>query len=226
MFRQFTNFLTAFHLSKPMPQVLAPFRKIEMKSLDQAAEAVALAFTESTCVQISTLALLIAKRIGKTQTDATLKLGEEGFNQLIHEIKIWTSQLPTICMAKIYNANVWPHRCCNSNKEKDQSSLSIHIPGTPTGAESLTWAIYQVLCELGELLVRHGFKTNDIGTLYDHEKMPHLGILLRFPWSNEMKALFTAYGEDLEAIQKISVPASRENNEELRDRASSLWDAV
>jgi len=199
-----------------------------MNSLAQAAEAVALAFTESTCVQISTLALLIAKRVGKTQSEATLKLGEGGFNNLIHEIKIWISQLPETCIAKIYKADVWPHRCELSREEADQSSLSIHIPGTPTGAESLTWAIYQVLSELGELLTRYGFNTNDIGTLYDHEKMPHLGILLRFPWSNEMKTLFTAYGEDIDAIQKISatMPVPQATHEELRERASSLWDAV
>ena len=209
-----------------MPFVPDTVRKNEMSSLVQAAEAVALALSESACVQISTIALLIAKRIGRTQPDATVRLGEEGFARLVHEIKIWVSQLPSTCIAKIYKANVWPHRCLSLNEEAAHASLDLHVPGTPTGAESQAWAIYQVLCELGELLTRFGFNTHDIGGLYDHEKTPHLGILLRFPWSNEMRALFGAYGEDLKALRAIKSEMSKTDIATLQQQATSMWDTV
>ena len=197
-----------------------------MNSLAQAAEAVALAFTESACVQISTLALLIAKRIGRAQPDETIRLGDEGFNRLIHEIKIWISQLPVRCMEKIYKGGVWPHRFPLMRDEPEKQTFSIHVPGTPTGAEALSGAIYEVLCELGDLLARHGFDTHDIGSLYDRKTLPHLGVLLRFPWSSEMRTLFIAYGEDLDAIRALGVETAQEDAQALRKRATSMWDAV
>ncbi len=209
-----------------MQTVLEKVQQNEMNALVQAAESVALAFAQSTCLQISNLALLIAKRIGRIQTDATLKLGEPGFNKLIQEIKVWTGKLPETGVGKIYKANVWRHRCWNSQEEESMHSLGIHLPGTPTGADALTWAIYQVLCELGEILTSYGFNTHDIGGFYDSRNSPHLGIMFRFPWSNEMKTLFEAYEQDLAAIQRLSIDVAEVNVEVLRERACSMWDAV
>ena len=105
-------------------------------------------------------------------------------------------------------------------------SLPIHIPGTPTGADSLNWAIYQALMELGEILARHGFNTNDIGALYGRDNLPHLGILLRFPWSNDMRNLFAAYNEDLSALRRIGSEPPQESAESQRERATSMWNAI
>ena len=199
-------------------------RKNEIGSLMEASESVVRAFTEATCVQISTLALLIAKRVGQTQPDATVKLGEKGFNNLIHRIKIWVSQLPAACVKEIQNGEIWPHR--KSGTGRSPVSLGIHVPGTPNGSDLQTWAIYQILLDLGEILTSHGFNTNDIGTFYDHQKLLHLGILLRFGWSNEMKELFAAYQDDLDAIEKLNRELVQESPETLRQRAFQMWDGV
>ncbi|MEI6350391.1 MAG: hypothetical protein WCP06_04725 [Verrucomicrobiota bacterium] len=190
----------------------------------EAADSVAVAFTEASCVQISTLALLIAKRVGQSQPEATIRLGEKGFNNLIHAIKIWVSQLPKSCIAKIQSGEVWPHR--NTNPGGAPVSLGIHVPGTPNGSDPITCAIYQVLSELGEILTTHGFNTNDIGAFYDQRKLLHLGVLLRFAWSNEMKGLFTAYQEILDAIAKLNRGLSDETPEMLRERAFMMWKGV
>ena len=198
----------------------------EINSLKHAAEAVSLAFTESTCLQLSTVALLIAKRIGKAQPEATIKLGEDGFARLVHEVKVWVAKLPDTCIAMIHRAEIWPHRSWNPREATMHSVLAIHVPGTPTGAEPLTSAIYQVLCQLGEILTKHGFNTHDIGGLYDHQKLPHLGVLLRFPWSEEMKSLFSAYCEDVTLLQSMAANIPAPPVENAQERARMMWDAV
>ena len=129
-------------------------------------------------------------------------------------------------MARIYKADIWPHRCRDTGAEAAQVSFEIHVPGTPTGAESQTWAIYQVLHGLGEILTLHGFNTHDIGTLYDHSKLPHLGVLFRFPWSDEMRTLFADYGEDLKAIRTVNSRIAPADKEKVKEQAATMWDAV
>lgn len=209
-----------------LPMDLDKLRRRQLDYLIQAADAVALAFAECTCVQMSNLALPIAKRIGRSQPEPTLKLGDAGFAALIQKIRLWVAELPRACRVKIYEANVWPHRCKSAKEVESLVSLPLHVPATPTGAETVGWGIYEVLCELGEILTVAGFNTHDIGTMYDHRALPHLGILLRFGWSNEMRELFGAYQTDIETIDKLSQERVQESEEVLRDRAVSMWDAI
>jgi len=210
--------------------------KLRQRQLDylvQAADAVALAFAECAGVQMSSLALPIAKRLGRSQPDPTLKLGDAGFAALIQNIRSWINELPKSCRTKIYEGQVWPHRCTNPKEVEELPCLPLHVPATPTGAETVGYAIHQVLCELGDILAEAGFNTHDIGTLYDSKSLPHLGILLRFGWSNEMRELFAAYQTDMEALEKIAQtpvplppPPQPPSPEALREKAISMWDTI
>jgi hypothetical protein len=175
---------------------------------------------------MSNLALPIAKRIGRSQPEPTLKLGDAGFAVLIQNIRHWISELPATCRLKIFEGKLWPHRCTSADEIESLVALPIHVPATPTGSETAGWGIYQVLCELGDILTMAGFNTHDIGALYDHRALPHLGILLRFGWSNEMRELFNAYQADLEAINRLSEEVVQISEQDSRERAISMWDAI
>ena len=99
-------------------------------------------FTDAACVQVSTLSLIIAKRIGTSQTEATIKLGEKGFNNLIHDIKIWISRVPELSAKKIQDGDLWAHRPQKISVD-GAVSLGIHIPGTPNGSDPVTYGINQ-----------------------------------------------------------------------------------
>ena len=182
------------------------------------------AFVKSTAQAIREQALPIAKAIGKSQPAPSTRLGNDGLKALAAEVAQYAATAESISEKCINNQKTAWYSLTRKDKGRHQHhpKVSLHVSGSPVGAELVSNQVLDCLVPLGDILHRKGFST----TYENYFDAPHAVVWQLFKWSEDMVKTLKRYAEADKKIHAVLQEVDALNKKKLQDEAAKLWDSV